>query len=116
MTTPPPLQLDGVTDSVVLDANGYGTVSFQPPSFRTWTVESVNVRTSQAVTDTPIPQVTVYRGGVGGEILAQSYMGNRATAVGSTTVQPSQLLVVEWTDGIPGTTASAWLNGTMVMR
>lgn len=115
MTTPPAQQLDE-NDSVVLDASGYGYVTFQPESFRTWTVESVNVRTSQGVTDTPIPQVTVYRGGLGGEILAQSYMGSRTTAVGSATVQPSQLLVVEWTNGIAGTTATAWVNGTMEMR
>lgn len=117
MTTavPAPQQLDA-TGSVVLNASGYGTVTLAPDSFRTWTVTAINVRTSQAVTATPIPQCTVYRGPVGGEIIAQTWMGNRSTAQGETLVQPSQPITVEWTNGIPGSTASVWLNGTMDMR
>jgi hypothetical protein len=115
-TAPAPQQLDA-TGSVVLDADGYGTVTLAPESFRTWTVTAINVRTNQATTATPVPQVTVYRGGVGGQIIAQTWMGNRATASGSDEfIQPSQPLVTEWTNGIPGTTASVWLSGTMDMR
>ena len=108
-------QLDE-TGFVTLNAAGYGTVTLAPESFRTWTVTAINVRTSQTPTQTPVPQCTVYRGSVGGTIVAQTYMGNRSTAVGSTVVQPSQPLVVEWTNGIPGTTATVWLDGTMDMR
>lgn len=117
MTTPAPaLQQLDVTGSVVLDGDGYGTVALAPASFRTWTVTAINVRTSQAVTATPVPQCTVYRGSVGGTIVAQTWMGNRSTAVGNEFVQPSQPLIVEWTNGVPGSTASVWFTGTMDMR
>lgn len=116
MTTPAPQQLDA-PGSVVLDASGYGTVSLAPPSFQTWTVTAVNVQTDQGLTETPIPQCTVYRGTVGGTVLAQTWMGNRSTASGGTTfVQPSQPLVIEWKNGVPGSTASVWLDGTFDMR
>lgn len=105
-----------VQDSVVLDASGYGTVTLQPESFRSWTVTTINVRTDQATTVTPVPQVTVYRGGVGGPIIAQSWMGNRATATGSEDVQPSEPVVTEWTNGVPGSRATVFLGGTMAMR
>lgn len=101
---------------VVLDAAGYGVVSLAPESFRTWTVTAINVRTSQAPTEVPVPQCVVYLGGVGGQIVAQTWMGNQSTASGSTLVQPSQPLVVEWRNGVPGSTATVWLYGTMTMR
>ncbi|KUM82365.1 hypothetical protein AQI94_41970 [Streptomyces pseudovenezuelae] len=110
-------QLDE-NDHVTLDASGNGTVTFQPDAFRTWNVTSINVRTTQGVTQTPVPQVTVYLGDKSpGQIVSQSWMGNRATAGGSPLwVQPSQRLIVEWTNGVPGTVATASLFGTMDMR
>lgn len=101
---------------VTLDASGYGTVTLQPPAFRTWTVTTVNVRTDQAPDVTPVPQCTVYRGGVGGQIIAQTYMGNRSTATGREVVQPSEPLVTEWTNGVPGSRATVYVGGTMDMR
>lgn len=115
MTTPAPQQLD-VSGSVVLDASGNGSVSLAPESFRTWTVTTINVATSQAPTEVPVPQVRVHLGGIGGQRVAQSWMGNQSTATGSLMVQPSQPLVVEWLNGVPGSTATAWLYGTMTMR
>jgi hypothetical protein len=115
VSTPAPQPLDA-TGSVVLSASGYGTVTLTPPSFRTWRVSGINVRTSQTTTQTPVPQCTVYRGSLGGEVVAQTWMGNRATAVGDLWVQPSQPLVIEWTGGIASTTATVWLNGTIDMR
>jgi hypothetical protein len=106
-----------VFKSVVLNGSGYGTVTLAPESFRTWLITAINVRTSQTPTQTPVPQVTVYRGAVGGAIVAQTYMGSRATAGGSPIrVQPSEPIIVEWTNGIAGTTATAWLDGTMDNR
>lgn len=100
-----------------LDGSGNGTVTLTPEGFRTWVVTSINVRTSQGTTVTPVPQITVYLGSKGdGQILAQSWMGNRATAIGSAVVQPSQPLIVEWTNGVPGTRATVSLYGTMSMR
>lgn len=114
MTT---LQLDE-QGSVTLDASGNGTVTLQPDSFRTWNVTSINVRTSQGVTTTPVPQCTVYLGDKSpGQIVAQTWMGNRATAGGTPLmVQPSQLLIVEWTNGVVGSLATVSLYGTMDMR
>lgn len=103
--------------SVVLDADGYGLITLQPESFRTWTVTTINVRTDQDVTEVPVPQCTVYLGAIGpGSIVAQTWMGNRSTATGSTLVQPSTQLLVEWTNGVPGSTATVSLYGTMSMR
>lgn len=103
--------------SVVLDAAGNGQVILTPEGFRTWTVTVLNVRTSQGPTQTPIPQCTVYLGSVtDGSIITQTWCGSRAPARGSITVQPSQPLIVRWENGIPGTTATVSLYGTMDMR
>jgi surface antigen len=103
---------------VTLNAAGLGVVTLQPQSFRTWNVTAINVRTDQGITVTPIPQCTVYLGDRSpGQIVAQTWMGNRASAGGNPlTVQPSQQLIVEWTNGVPGTVAYVSLNGTMSMR
>lgn len=104
--------------SVVLDASGNGTVTLQADSFRVWNVTSINVRTSQGITQTPVPQCTVYLGDRSpGQIVAQTWMGNRATAGGTPLIlQPSTLLIVEWTNGVAATRATVSLNGTMSMR
>lgn len=105
-------------DSVLLNASGTGLVTLQPDSFRTWNVTSINVRTDQGITTTPVPQATVYLGDKSpGQIVAQTWMGNRASAGGSPIlVQPSQQLIVEWTNGVPGSRATVSLYGTMSMR
>jgi hypothetical protein len=102
---------------VVLDGSGYGVVSLAPKSFRTWQVTTINVRTDQGVTQAPVPQCTVYLGSIGdGQIVAQTWMGSRATATGTTLVQPSQPLIIEWTNGVAGSRATVSLYGTMSMR
>lgn len=103
--------------SVVLDGAGHGIVSLAPESFRTWTVTGINVATDQAPTSTPVPRCVVHLGAVGGQRVAQTWMGNQASAGGSpVVVQPSQPLVVEWIGGVPGSTATVWLYGQMEMR
>jgi hypothetical protein len=111
-------QLLDTYSTTVLDASGVGSISLAPESFRTWEVTSINVRTSQGITETPVPQCTVYLGAQGdGNIVAQTWMGNRATAGGSPViVQPSQPLIIAWENGVPGTTATVSLYGTMAMR
>lgn len=105
------------SDAVTLDANGYGTVTLAPESFRTWAVTVINIRTDQAPTSTPIPQCTVYLGTRGdGSIVSQTWVGSRGTATGDLQVQPSQPLIVEWTGGIPGSRATVSLYGTQTMR
>jgi hypothetical protein len=114
MTTTQPLDKQL---SVVLNASGYGLVTFQPEPFRNWTVTSINVLTDQAATATPIPRCKVYLGGLGGRVVAQTWSGNGDTASGSNVlVQPSQQLVVEWSAGVVGSRATAYLDGTMTMR
>lgn len=103
--------------SVTLNGSGYGLVTFQPESFRTWTVTSINVLTDQAATSTPVPRCKVYLGGLGGRVIAQTWMGNGDTASGGDVqVQPSQQLVVEWSGGVAASRATAYLDGTMQMR
>jgi hypothetical protein len=102
---------------VKLSATGYGTVTFQPDSWQTWNVTIINVRTDQGVKVTPVPQCTVYLGTVDpGQIVAQTWMGNRSTATGDVAVQPSQPLIVEWTGGVPNSRATVSLYGTQSMR
>jgi spore maturation protein SpmB len=102
---------------VTLDASGNGTVTLAPESFRTWQVTTINVRTDQGPTQVPVPQCTVYLGSIGdGQIKAQTWMGNRSTAVGNILVQPSQPLIIQWTNGVPGSVATVSLYGTMSMR
>lgn len=108
-------QLDN--GSVVLNASGGGAVTLAPDSFRTWYVTALNVRTTQSVTQTPIPQCTVYLGSVAdANIIAQTWNGSRATASGDTHVQPSQPLIIAWENGVAGTTATVSIYGTMDMR
>lgn len=103
--------------TVTLDASGNGMVTLAPESFRTWQVTTINVRTSQGITQVPVPQCTVYLGSIGdGQIIAQTWMGNRATATGNTLVQPSQPLIIQWTNGVPASVATVSLYGTMSMR
>lgn len=109
-------QILDASASVVLDASGYGYVILAPEAFRTWTVTTINVQTSQGITEVPVPQCTVYLGSVGGQIVSQTWMGNRSTAGGTLLVQPSQPLVIEWRNGVPGSTGTAWLYGTQAMR
>jgi hypothetical protein len=109
-------QLD-TYDSVTLDGAGNGQVTLAPDAFRIWTITHLNVRTSQGPTETPIPQCTVYRGAVSdGNILSQTWNGSRATATGAATIQPSEPLIVRWENGVPGSTATVSLYGTMEMR
>jgi hypothetical protein len=103
-------------DAVTLDGAGHGTVTLQPPGYRMWRITTINVRTDQAPTATPVPRCTVYLGGVGGLIIAQTWMGSGATATGDLTVQPSMPVVIEWTGGVPGSRATVYLYGTMDMR
>jgi hypothetical protein len=104
--------------SVVLNASGNGSVTLQPKAWQTWNVTSINVRTDQGVTTTPVPQATVYLGDASpGQIVAQTYMGNRSSAGGSPLlVQSSQRLIVEWTNGVAGSRATVSLYGTQSMR
>lgn len=103
--------------SVTLNASGNGSVTFAPPAYFTWQVTSINVRTTQSITQTPVPQCTVYLDNADpGQIRCQTWMGNRATATAGgdpIDLQSSQKLIVEWTNGVPGTRATASLFGTM---
>lgn len=104
--------------TVVLNASGNGTVILTPDAFRMWVVTALNVRTSQAPTVSPVPQCTVYLGMVGdGNIICQTWNGSRASASGTPIhVQPSQPLIVTWENGVPGTSATASIYGSMSMR
>ena len=103
--------------TTTLDASGRGQVSLAPEGFRTWTVTVINVRTSQGPTETPVPQCTAYLGAIGeGSIVSQTWMGNRSTATGALVVQPNQPLILVWENGVPGSTATVSLYGSMAMR
>jgi hypothetical protein len=104
--------------TVTLDASGNGSLTLAPEAFQVWTITSINVRTDQSPTQTPVPQCTVYLGSAGpGNIVSQTWMGNRSTAGGSPlVVQPNQPLIVSWENGVAGSVATVSINGTMAMR
>lgn len=116
MTTPAEQVLDEF-GWVLLDGAGNGVVRLQPKGWQTWVVTIINVRTDQAIDASPVPQATVYLGDrTPGNIVSQTWMGNRAPATGRLLVQPSQPLIVEWTNGVPGSRATVSIYGTQSMR
>ena len=103
---------------VVLDANGNGTVTLYPDhAQQRWEVRHVVVQTSQAATAIPIPVAQLYVN------IVDPVHSRGATASGSQDIfdgniriGPSDLLLVVWTGGIPGTVASVTVEGDFYTR
>lgn len=97
--------------AVVLNGAGYGTVQFGPdrPNTR-WVITRVSVNVS---TNTVEPEARIYRSRVSpGLMLSGTFSGSNDTDDGlSETVFPGDFLIVEWTGGDPGATATAAFFG-----
>lgn len=99
--------------SVVLDASGNGTVSFNTSNAnQTWTVKNLAVYTLN--TNPPVPVCGVFLGSTASRQNQQgaTWSGNRATATANVTVGPCDTLNIMWTGGNPGDTATCVLGGT----
>ena len=100
--------------SVVLDASGNGQVTFAIDNTnQRWLLDAVFVQTTQAPSQIPIPRADTYvnvispagwRGGTGS--------GNGDNATGRAILYVGDVLYVVWTAGVPGTKASATIDGT----
>lgn len=97
--------------SVVLDANGNGTIRLQPSSNRVfWHVTGVSVRTTTNVKE---PTAQVYLGAPGGNSLGGTYTGSNDSDQILADVYPGQFLSVVFSGGDAGATAFAYLYGTV---
>jgi len=100
--------------SVTLDASGNGEVDFDVWSaWNEWEIHEVVVNTNQGRTNPPYPQATVYVGGVAqGHSEGGTWDGNQDTFVGKVTMTACDTLSVQFTGGLPGSIATAILEGT----
>ena len=99
--------------SVVLDGNGNGTLTFGVTfsSNHKWVIEDIIVATSQSSTSPPYPTATAYLGG------QQVGVSEGATWTGNQDVLRGQIemtlddLTVAFTGGLAGSTATAVIEG-----
>lgn len=100
--------------SVTLDGSGNGQVTFEIDNTnQRWLLDAIQVETTQGVTQIPIPRADVYvnsitpnghRGGTSS--------GNNDQATGRAIIYAGDTLYVVWSAGVPGTVASATIDGT----
>lgn len=96
--------------SVVLDANGYGAVTFGP-SRDPWTIQRMSVSVSS---NTSEPQANIYRGTVNpGTKISGTYSGSNDTdsQVSDNPLYPGETYTCEWTGGDAGATATISFSG-----
>lgn len=101
--------------SVVLDANGNGTVSLGPKiQGQKWNLSVAAIRTSTA---NKIPQCSLYMGGPPdpSNMIDGTYSGdlNSSSRVDAFPLFPGQKLYAVWTGGDPGATATLSVVGTV---
>ena len=100
--------------SVVLDANGNGSVSFDVYSANhRWVLDSVVVSMSGAQ-PTTFPQAVIYNGGQVAAGLSEggTWLGGQQTFQGNIEMTAADTLMVQFSSGTPGATATAIIEGT----
>lgn len=100
--------------SVKLDATGKGTVTFEIDNTnQRWVIDSAGCTTDQAADVTPIPRFDVYLNGTDNtHWRGGTDNGRRDLATGRVVLYPGDVLYGVWTGGIPGSTATALIDGT----
>jgi hypothetical protein len=107
----------GLSATVVLDANGNGTVTIGPTIPGTaWQVSGVGVLVNGGVA-VNVPTFTLYNGGPApGNFLGGSYTGSNDSDTGlAITLTPGQILTGVWSGGDPGASATMSVNGTQTI-
>lgn len=100
--------------SVTLDDTGSGQVEFQIDNTnQRWIVDSISVFTSQAAGSSPVPQAMVFLDDVAPlHLQGGTNSGSLDTGQGSCILYPDNMLIVVWSGGIPGSTATAVISGS----
>jgi hypothetical protein len=99
--------------SVVLDASGNGTVEFLIPYSQRWAITRITVST--VIQIPPIPRALVYRNSIiASAIVDGTYTGTLDTSdiTGGLVFEGGEKILVRWTGGTVGDTATASLGGT----
>jgi hypothetical protein len=100
--------------SVTLDGSGNGTITFGVTfsANHKWVISNVIVSTSQAPTTAPYPTATVYLGGQqAGVSEGATWTGNQDIFTGQAEMTTADDMVVAWTGGVPGSVATAVIEG-----
>jgi len=103
---------------VVLDSSGYGEIYFSVyNAWQRWEVDSVVVKTSQATDQTPYPKAEVYAGFIA-DVFSQgaTWTGNQDTFSGRVDVDDGTDMIIVFSGGIAGTTATAIVYGKRYTR
>lgn len=107
--------------STVLDSNGNGQILASPDSGSTsWEVTRISVRTNQALTQGPFPQAELFDSitPVQSASYGATYVGHNDvfdTSGDPLEIGPNDAILIVWTGGIPGTTASAIIRGHKIL-
>jgi hypothetical protein len=99
--------------NVTLDGNGDGTITFGVDwsANHKWIITSLLVSTTQAPTTAPYPTATAYLGGQQvGVSEGATWTGNQDIFTGTAEMGADELYVV-WTGGVPGSVATAIIEG-----
>ena len=110
MTQPMIAILQQFSTSTTLDGSGYGYVRLAP-SGRTWDINNMSVRCS---TTTLEAICTVYRGLIGPDYrIAGTFSGNSGdNNTDLIHLEDGNAIIVEWTGGDPGCTATVTISGS----
>lgn len=106
-------------DSAIMDGTGGATLIFTTENARQrWEVTTVVVSTNQDPTVAPYPRAEVFVNDSSsmGNSQGATWTGNQDTFTGTTDVGPCDNLIVVFTGGPPGATATARLGGTKYTR
>jgi hypothetical protein len=109
------------SQTTTLDGSGNGQVSFVIDNTNVrWIIDTVHVATVDAsgnITTTPVPQAKTYRNQVSPQTFAGgTFSGNFDTASGRVILYTGDTLFVVWTGGVPGSFATATIEGTFDPR
>lgn len=104
--------------TVTLDGSGNGTIDFSVDhAWQRWEIDSINVKTSQASTQTPYPTAEVFAGPIAAAFSeGASWTGNQDTFSGRVDLDAGTDLHIVWTGGVPGSIATARLHGKKYSR
>lgn len=102
------------TATVTLDGNGNGQVTFAIDNTnQRWVLDAVGVATDQALNTTPIPRADTYVNGTSNQNWrGGTFNGQRDLSSGRIVLYTGDTLYVVWTGGIPGSHATAVIDGT----
>lgn len=101
-------------NSVKLDANGNGTITFTVPIKQRWRITNVVTSTNQAAGSTPVPVSSTYLNGTDSMHLEGGTKdGDLDTGVGLIIAEQEDRVIQVFTGGVVGSIGSVCLRGTL---